>query len=94
MKESRRRQIFVFTSEEKKVAACVAVFFLLGLATKHYRDTHPRPAPQLSQRQQYVAQREAKAAAARARSSRGRTAARTAPTPNSSPAADDDAEDD
>ena len=87
MKESKRRQIFVFTLEEKKVATFILVFFLLGLATKHYRDTHPQPAPRLTERQQYVAQRAAKAAAAQARSARGRAQAAAKPT---APETDDD----
>ncbi|MDQ6622777.1 MAG: hypothetical protein M3Y86_04745 [Verrucomicrobiota bacterium] len=87
-----RRQIFVFTREEKKAAACVLGAFLLGLATKHYRDTHPTQAPQLSARQQFVAQRAAKSANARARSARSRSAAKpkVAPTPAESPDESDD----
>jgi hypothetical protein len=38
-----RRQIFVLTPEEKKAICFVLIAFVLGLATKHYRDTHPRP---------------------------------------------------
>lgn len=46
MKRKRaRRQIFVFTTEEKRVAACVIGAILLGLAAKEYRAENPRPAP-------------------------------------------------
>jgi len=38
-----RRQILVLTPEEKKAICFVLIAFVLGLATKHYRDTHPRP---------------------------------------------------
>src|SRR4051812_37345450 len=68
-----RRQIFVFTIEEKKAAACVLAAFLLGLATMHYRKTHPRPPPPLTPRQQYQQQRSEKAAKAYARSARGQS---------------------
>ena len=37
------RQRFVFTREEKRVIAFVLLAFVLGLAVKHYRDTHPQP---------------------------------------------------
>ena len=66
-----RRQIFVFTPEEKKAAACVLAAFVLGLATKHYRETHPRQPPPPTAREQHQAQRAAKSAKARARSGRG-----------------------
>ena len=42
-----RREIFVLTPEEKKTVCFVVLALILGLATKHYRDTHPplpRPA--------------------------------------------------
>ncbi|MGI8436566.1 MAG: hypothetical protein ACR2NX_06625 [Chthoniobacterales bacterium] len=50
MKERKRlrRQIFVLTKEEKKAAACVLAAIILGLATKHYRETHPRPQQHLA----------------------------------------------
>ncbi len=76
-----RRQIFVLTPEEKKVVACVLAAFCLGLATQHYRRTHPRPPPPLSAREQYVAQKNARATAARARSARGQAAAKLAARP-------------
>jgi hypothetical protein len=38
-----RRQIFVLTPEEKKMAVFVLCALVLGFATKCYRDTHPRP---------------------------------------------------
>jgi hypothetical protein len=37
------RQRFVLTREEKRVIAFVLLAFALGLAVKHYRDTHPQP---------------------------------------------------
>jgi hypothetical protein len=40
-----RREIFVLTPEEKKTIYFVLVAFVLGLATKHYRDNHSRPPP-------------------------------------------------
>jgi hypothetical protein len=40
-----RREIFVLTPEEKKTVCFVLVAFVLGLATKHYRDAHPSTAP-------------------------------------------------
>ncbi len=36
-----RREIFVLTPAEKKTVCFVLFALLLGLATKHYRDTHP-----------------------------------------------------
>jgi hypothetical protein len=36
-----RREIFVLTPEEKKTVCVVLVAFVLGLATKCYRDGHP-----------------------------------------------------
>ena len=40
-----RREIFVLTPEEKKTVCFVLIAFILGLATKHYRDTHPPVLP-------------------------------------------------
>jgi hypothetical protein len=40
-----RREIFILTSEEKKTVAFVLIAFVLGLATKYYRDRHPAPLP-------------------------------------------------
>ena len=40
-----RREIFVFTLEEKKTVCFVLIVFVLGLATKYYRDRHPAPLP-------------------------------------------------
>jgi hypothetical protein len=88
-----RRQIFVFTPQEKKAIACLVGALLLGLATQHYREAHPRKPPPPSARQQYQEQRAKKAAAAYARSARGSREA-TAPRPRSSPAADDNGDDD
>ena len=61
-----RRQIFVFTPDEKRAAACVVGAFLLGLGTMYYRARHPRPAPPPTPAEQ----RESKQAATRARSAR------------------------
>jgi hypothetical protein len=36
-----RREIFVLTPEEKKAVCFVLIAFVLGLATKYYRDAHP-----------------------------------------------------
>lgn len=38
-----RREIFVLTPEEKRTVCFVLVAFVLGLATKSYRDAHPVP---------------------------------------------------
>jgi hypothetical protein len=38
-----RREIFVLTPEEKKTLCFVLCAIVLGLATRHYRDTHPPP---------------------------------------------------
>jgi hypothetical protein len=40
-----RREIFVLTPEEKKTLCFVLIAFVLGLATKHYRDAHPVSSP-------------------------------------------------
>jgi len=41
-----RREIFVLTPEEKRTVCFVLIAFVLGLATKHYRETHFRsPSP-------------------------------------------------
>ncbi|PYJ07465.1 MAG: hypothetical protein DMF06_15650 [Verrucomicrobia bacterium] len=39
------REIFVLTPEEKRAVCFVLVVFVLGLATKSYRDSHPAPLP-------------------------------------------------
>jgi hypothetical protein len=39
-----RREIFVLTPEEKKTVCFVLIAFVLGLATKYYRDAHPAAA--------------------------------------------------
>jgi len=38
-----RRQIFVLTAEEQRIICFVFVALVLGLATKHYRETRPSP---------------------------------------------------
>ncbi len=40
-----RRQIFILTLEEKKTVCFVIIAFVLGLATKYYRDHRPAPLP-------------------------------------------------
>ena len=40
-----RREIFVLTSEEKRTVCFVLLAYVLGLATKLYRDAHPSPMP-------------------------------------------------
>lgn len=40
-----RREIFVLTPEEKRTICFVLIALVLGLATKHYRDTHPPALP-------------------------------------------------
>lgn len=49
-----RREIFVLTPEEKKTVCFVLIAFVLGLATKYYRDAHPRllPKPDINVRGQ------------------------------------------
>lgn len=39
------REIFVLTPEEIRTVCFVLLAFVLGLATKCYRDAHPRPLP-------------------------------------------------
>ncbi|HEV3409227.1 MAG TPA: hypothetical protein VG095_02960 [Chthoniobacterales bacterium] len=94
-----RRQIFVFTIQEKKAAAFLVAAFLLGVTVKHYRDTHPAPPPRLSERQKYQQQRAEKRAKAYARSARGQeeaarnaAAARHEPFASPSPFTQSDAE--
>ena len=36
-----RREIFVLTPEEKRTVCFVLIAFVVGLATKSYRDAHP-----------------------------------------------------
>jgi hypothetical protein len=89
-----RREVFVFTPEEKKAAACVLGALLLGLLTRHYREAHPRKPPPLSERQHYQAQKAARAAAAYTRSARGRAGAPPGgTTPKPSPLPEPDEED-
>jgi hypothetical protein len=38
-----RREIFVLTPEEKRTVCFVLIAFVLGLATKSYRDAHSAP---------------------------------------------------
>ena len=42
-----RREIFVLTPEETRTVCFVLIAFALGLATKHYRTTHPLPSAQI-----------------------------------------------
>ncbi|MDQ3118114.1 MAG: hypothetical protein M3Q89_00865 [Verrucomicrobiota bacterium] len=96
MKQAKqaRRQIFVLTPEEKKAVACVLAAFVLGLGTKHYRSTHPRPPPPPTAREERVAKIAARSAAARARSARGGSPAATPPvSPLTTPAIVDEIDD-
>ena len=45
LKFDELRQRFRLTPTEKRVAVFVVAAFVLGLATKYYRDVHPSPAP-------------------------------------------------
>ena len=41
-----RREIFVLTPEEKRTVCFVLIAFVLGVATKHYREKHfAQPSP-------------------------------------------------
>ena len=84
-----RRQIFVFTSQEKKAAACVVGALVLGLATKFFRENNPQHPPKPSARQEYQQKRSDKRARAYARSARGQreAAAKINATPVVSPMA-------
>jgi hypothetical protein len=86
-KQRVRRQIFVLTPDEKKAVCCVLAMFCLGLATRHYRATHPRPPAPLTAKAQRAAKIEARNAAARSRSARAKSASLAAAA---TPAADDD----
>jgi hypothetical protein len=66
-----RRQIFVFTPDEKKAGIFVLVAFLVGLATMEYRKTHAPAARRLTAQQQMRQQAE-NAAKARALSAQRR----------------------
>ncbi len=44
------RHKLVLTPEEKRVILFIVAAFLLGLGTKCYRDTHPRPPVQLDKK--------------------------------------------
>ncbi len=68
--KKRRRQIFVLTPEEKKTIACVVGALALGLATRHYRATHPTPPPPLTVQQQRAARMVQRHQAAKARAAR------------------------
>ena len=70
-----RRQVFVFTPDEKRAAACVVGAFLLGLGTMYYRARNPRPPAPSSAAEQ----REAKKAASRTRASKAVTQAVSTP---------------
>jgi len=47
------KQRLVLTREEKRVIAFILAAFVLGLAAKHYRDTHPQPAPYIDKKHPY-----------------------------------------
>ena len=75
-----RRQIFVLTLEEKKAVCCIIAALVLGLATKHYRDTHPQPPRPPSAKEQRDAGIAARQVNARAKSARGASAQPKPPT--------------
>jgi hypothetical protein len=78
----KRREIFVFTPEEKKAGACVLAAIALGLVTMHYRATHPPANVKLTPKEEYAARRSTRSANARARSARSKaTVASARPTP-------------
>ncbi|HEU0207856.1 MAG TPA: hypothetical protein VFQ78_02655 [Candidatus Udaeobacter sp.] len=51
------RQIFVLTPEERRTIAFVLCALVLGVATKHYRDAHPRPPKPLPAKEQRTAKK-------------------------------------
>lgn len=85
----RRRQVFVFTAEEKKVAACIVAALALGLATRHYRITHPTPPRALTVEEARAEKTAQHRAAAKERSARTAEAL-TRATPLPSESEDDD----
>jgi hypothetical protein len=44
------KQRLVLTREEKRVIVFILAAFVLGLAAKHYRDTHPQPVPYIDKK--------------------------------------------
>jgi hypothetical protein len=44
------KQRLVLTSEEKRVIVFILAAFVLGLAAKHYRATHPQPVPSIDKK--------------------------------------------
>ncbi|MFL6531362.1 MAG: hypothetical protein ACJ8HU_05915 [Chthoniobacterales bacterium] len=81
---AKRREIFVFTPEEKKAGACVLAAIVLGLATMHYRAAHPPANVKLTPKEEFAARRNTRTANARARSARSKATAiaRTTPVPD------------
>lgn len=77
----RRREIFVFTAEEKKVVACLIAALVLGLATRQFRGLNPRPAPRPTAQEQRAAKIAQREAAAKDRTLRTAKAARLTPAP-------------
>jgi hypothetical protein len=55
----RRRQIFVLTPEERRTIAFVLCALVLGIATKHYREKHPRPLPQSAAKEHHSTKKDA-----------------------------------
>lgn len=84
-----RRQIFVLTPEEKKAAGCVLAALLLGLATMHYRATHPTMPRPPTAKEQRIAKITMRSTAGKARVAR-KTASLS--TPALTPEADADEE--
>lgn len=52
-----RRQIFVLTPDEKRTVAFVMCALVLGIATKHYRETHPQPVRPMTVEEQRAAKK-------------------------------------
>ncbi len=101
MKRTRRvrRQVFVFTPEEKRAAWCFVAICALGLGTMRYREQHPQT-PKLTAREQFQADKAAKAARAYSHSARAqrerdaqkRNASTPKPEPEQEPDEDDSGE--
>ena len=54
-----RRQVFVLTPEERRTIVFVLCALILGIATKHYREKHPRPAQQPTVKEHHSAKKTA-----------------------------------
>lgn len=52
MKWREKLQMFVLTKQEQRTIAFIMLMLVLGLATKHYRATHPPTKPPASETRQ------------------------------------------